>query len=383
MVESPAKAKAKAKPAAPEAPWKPVKPVLLLRTCSADGSSHGGFRWPTEVGAVVTPVKWVGDAECGNGLHGWLWGIGDWSNKIGGHDRLWYVLEAEESEVITLHGKVKVPRCRVAWVGKRWNEAMAHIHASACYLRRALNAESAATGDYGHAAATGDYGHAAATGDSGHAAATGDSGHAAATGKSGHAAATGYSGHAAATGDSGHAAATGDSGHAAATGYYGHAAATGYCGHAAATGYSGHAAATGDSGHAAATGYYGHAAATGDYGHAAATGKSGHAAATGDSGHAAATGDSGHAAATGDSGHAAATGYYGHAAATGDYGCGVALGHNSKVQAGLNGLIAATWGDGARRRLLVGYVGEGGIKVGRDYRIVLTDGVPAWQEVAP
>jgi hypothetical protein len=84
---------------------------------------------------------------------------------------------------------------------------------------------------------------------------------AACTGDSGHAASTGYSGHAVSTGNSGHAASTGNSGHAASTGYSGHAASTGDSGHAASTGYSGHASAMGKGSIAAAIGIEGMAKA--------------------------------------------------------------------------------------------------------------------------
>jgi hypothetical protein len=218
------KAKSKRKP----------KNVLVLRTCSSQMTSHGGFKWP-ESGPVSAP-DWKPTRECGDGLHGWLWGSGNWNLKAEGSDIHWLVVEVLSKDIIDLGVKVKFPRGEVLFVSKDWVSAMAFIRGRAGY-----KLESAATGDSGHAAATGDSGHAAATGNSGHAAATGDYGHAAATGYSGHAAATGNYGHAAATGNDGHAAATGYSGHAAATGDYGHAAATGNSAVAAVFGYDGKA----------------------------------------------------------------------------------------------------------------------------------------------
>ena len=151
--------------------------VLILRTCDPERKSrNGSFQYPAS-GLVEAP-DWKPNALCGNGLHGWLWGAGDWSLKRK-DDSLWLVLEVVAADVIDLQGKVKFPRGEVLGVFGRWNEAMEFIR-----LRRPpVEAESTATGDSGHAAATGNYGHAAATGYSGHAAATGDSGHAAATGK--------------------------------------------------------------------------------------------------------------------------------------------------------------------------------------------------------
>ena len=51
--------------------------ALMLRTCAADGSSYGGFKWPKS-GPVTCP-DWKPEAACGHGLHGLLWGAGDGS----------------------------------------------------------------------------------------------------------------------------------------------------------------------------------------------------------------------------------------------------------------------------------------------------------------
>ena len=207
----PRKAK-KANPAPPAAP--PVAKVLVLRTCNADMTSYGGFKWPAS-GPVEAP-DWKADAKCGNGLHGWLWGAGDWSLKSKDADCKWLVMETDKDGVIELGGKVKFQKCEVLFVSARWSDAMAFLRG-----RASIPNIASATGYSGHASATGHYGHASATGHYGHASATGHYGHASATGDSGHASATGDSGHASATGNSGHASATGYSGHASATGHYG------------------------------------------------------------------------------------------------------------------------------------------------------------------
>ena len=48
--------------------------VLVLRDVMADMSSKNGFIWP-EIGYVEAP-DWMPTEECGNGLHGHLWGAG-------------------------------------------------------------------------------------------------------------------------------------------------------------------------------------------------------------------------------------------------------------------------------------------------------------------
>jgi hypothetical protein len=198
--------------------------VLVLRTVAADMSSSYGFTWPEN--GPVEASDWEPTKECGNGLHGWLWGAGDWSLKVQAEKIRWLVVEVAESSLIDLEGKVKFPKGNVVGCYETWHEAMAFIRARMPDDKF----EKVATGYYGHASATGDYGHASATGDYGHASATGDYGHASATGYCGHASATGDCGHASATGDYGHASATGDCGHASATGNSGHASATGDCG---------------------------------------------------------------------------------------------------------------------------------------------------------
>ena len=206
--------------------------VLVLKSVKENMASDydPNFIYPQK--GLVEAKDWNPSKECGGGLHGWLWGVGDFSSKVRSFKAKWLVIEVDENEIIDLVDKVKFRKGKVVFCGSFVNAYLFLLE------RKPLNKKTI-TGDSGHAAATGDYGHAAATGNSGHAAATGDYGHAATTGYYGHAAATGNSGHAAATGYSGHAAATGDSGHAAATGDYGHAAATGNSGHAAILGLNG------------------------------------------------------------------------------------------------------------------------------------------------
>ena len=93
---------------------------LVLRVCGANGESHGAFRWPLEVGAVVKAPDWNKRQECGNGLHGWLYGQGD--HSVAG-DRCvtpgaqWLVLEVDSASIVELGGKVKFPECIVRFVG--------------------------------------------------------------------------------------------------------------------------------------------------------------------------------------------------------------------------------------------------------------------------
>ena len=80
-------------PRATEPAPAPIETVLVLRVCRKDGGSSRGFVWPKS-GHVEAP-DWKPTAECGYGLHGWLWGVGDLSVASGVDDpeSLWLAVE--------------------------------------------------------------------------------------------------------------------------------------------------------------------------------------------------------------------------------------------------------------------------------------------------
>ena len=96
---------------------------LVLRCCRSDFTSRNGFVWPSEVGAVVVAPDWEPTEECGNGLHGWLYGHGDiacvtyWEEA----DSKWLVLEVDD--VIELNGKCKFERAVVRFAGGKSDAA--------------------------------------------------------------------------------------------------------------------------------------------------------------------------------------------------------------------------------------------------------------------
>jgi hypothetical protein len=78
-------------------------------------TSHGGFVWP-ESGPVECP-DWEPVDECGNGLHGLLWGVGDAELLNWSPDAKWLVVSVEASTLVDLCGKVKFPRGEVVHCG--------------------------------------------------------------------------------------------------------------------------------------------------------------------------------------------------------------------------------------------------------------------------
>lgn len=155
--------KAKKKATAKKAPRKPAEPetVLILRTTDANGRSYGGFQWPDS--GEVACTDWDSAPRCGNGLHGWLWGAGDWSLKTAGDGIKWKVVEVLASDVVLIDNgaKVKFQRGNVIGTFANWADAMVVIRARA--LKAATN-KSVATEPREIASATGHSGHASATG---------------------------------------------------------------------------------------------------------------------------------------------------------------------------------------------------------------------------
>ena len=96
--------------------------AYILRTCNADMSSRNGVIWPRE--GVVECPDWKPTTECGNGLHGALWGEGDGALLSWEADAVWVV--AGVDEWIDLNGKVKFQRADVVFSGPR-DEAVAEI----------------------------------------------------------------------------------------------------------------------------------------------------------------------------------------------------------------------------------------------------------------
>jgi hypothetical protein len=153
------KAKAAKVPRAKKpAPAAEPKTALVLRTCGADMTSYGGFLWP-ESGPVECP-DWKPTKQCGNGLHGFLWGEGKGGLASWGEGARWLVVEVIESDVIDLDGKVKFPRGVVVHCGDRFSAggtATAGDRGTATAGYRGT-----ATAGYGGTATAGDGGTATA-----------------------------------------------------------------------------------------------------------------------------------------------------------------------------------------------------------------------------
>ena len=128
---------------------------LVLKSVNADRTSYSGFQYP-ESGHVECP-DWSPEQTCINGLHGWLWGIGDYALKNMNHGSKWIVIEVDKEDIIELNGKVKFPRGKVVFCGT-WVEAY-------LIVRENTPIDIAAAIEYsGHAAATGNQGHACCLG---------------------------------------------------------------------------------------------------------------------------------------------------------------------------------------------------------------------------
>ena len=143
--------------------------ALMLRTCNADGTSYNGFKWPKS-GRVKCP-DWKPKAECGNGLHGLLWGAGDGSYLNWSEGAAWLVVRVKMAEVVDINGKVKVPGGVVEYFGAA-DEAVALIQkyapAGTPVVRGTATAGDGGTATAGDGGtATAGYGGTATAGDRG------------------------------------------------------------------------------------------------------------------------------------------------------------------------------------------------------------------------
>ena len=121
--------------------------VLVLRICNSDLTSRNGFQWKPS--GVVKAPDWDPKPECGNGLHGALWGQGDGSLFNWDIDAKWLVVEVDSSTIVDLNGKVKFPEGEVVFCGDR-KEATDFIAARAP-LGTVIIGYNAVAGDNGSA----------------------------------------------------------------------------------------------------------------------------------------------------------------------------------------------------------------------------------------
>jgi hypothetical protein len=289
--------------------------VLVLRTCEADMTAHGGFKWP-ESGRVSAP-DFDPHPSCGAGLHGLKWGEGDGDLLCWAEGAKWLVVEVAEMDIVELNGKIKFPSGKVVYCGNREGATQliaARRNGVIVGLTAQTNAEqstvavgyrgTATAGNYGTATA-GNYGTATA-------------------GKGGTATAGNYG---------------------TATAGYGGTATAGYGGTATAGNYG-----------TATAGYDG--TATAGEGGTATAGEGG-----------TATAGEGGTATAGEGGTATA-GYGG--TATAGYGGTATAGYGGTATAGYGGTLDLRWHDGKRYRRSVAYVGEDDIKPNTKYRLTAT-----------
>jgi len=178
--------------------------VLVVR--SGD-TGHGGFAWPTTVGARLQVAQPTRTAACdAGGYYGWPWAFGIGDGKDPDWSARWLVYAADPADVIAIGDKVKCcGEIEIVHVGD-WASATAYVlPGQMAWVAHAAQGAASATGESGAASATGWSGAASATGWSGAASATGESGAASATGWRGAASATGESGAAFVTGLDGRA----------------------------------------------------------------------------------------------------------------------------------------------------------------------------------
>ena len=121
----------------------PKEEMLFLRTCSPGGLSYGGFRWPLEVGVIVTAPDWDPKPEYGNGLHGLKDGNGNANYLNWSPDAIWIVFGSDFA--VDLDGKWKVKTAVIRAVGDRKTVTDFLVSAK----RTGVHGGTSTSGDYG------------------------------------------------------------------------------------------------------------------------------------------------------------------------------------------------------------------------------------------
>ena len=150
------------------------KHVLIVRCINPDGTSRGGFKNPTTVGAQVEALDWNPTPECGGGIHGWPWGFFLGQGKACEWQRgLWQVYAVLPEQIIDLGGKCKFRSGTLLYSGN-WLGVWPHIFAGrTAFVRQNANGSAATSGYESSAATSGDRSSAATSGDGSSAAADG------------------------------------------------------------------------------------------------------------------------------------------------------------------------------------------------------------------
>jgi hypothetical protein len=196
---------------------------MVSRGTNADGSPRPDFTWP-----ALGPVQcsdWEPTPACGHGLHGLLWGEGDWGLLAREADAKWQVVEVDTASVVKIDNgeKVKFPRGEVLYSGEQAIATTMVLCGRRAFertmaLAKHAGAKAGAEGDYSSATSSGDSSSAASSGNYSRAASSGYSSSAASSGDSSRAASSGDYSRAASSGDSSRAAQKGESGIACALG---------------------------------------------------------------------------------------------------------------------------------------------------------------------
>ena len=153
------------------------KTALILRTCDKDLKSHGGFQWP-ESGQIECP-DWKSTAACGNGLHGLLWGEGNWGLLSNDADAKWLVVKVIESDIVAIDSeKVKFPRGEVIYCGDMIGAmilTLCNKEQITDFVKEACDGSKNASSGYGSKNASSGYGSKnASSGDGSQNASSGD-----------------------------------------------------------------------------------------------------------------------------------------------------------------------------------------------------------------
>ena len=223
--------------------------ILVLRTCSADRTTFGGFQYP-QSGWVEAP-DWQPTDECGHGLEGLPWGVGNSYLLSDNPEATWLVIAVAAADCRMgrgqLTGKCKFRRGTVVYAGAR-DGAIKFLHTNGADRSKCVFSPVSSAADRSPVSSEGDRSPVSSAGDYSMASSAGHNSPALSTGHGSMALSRGHGSPAISTGDGSPAISTGYGSMASSAGHNSPAISTGDDSMANSAGHNGVAVCTGPGG---------------------------------------------------------------------------------------------------------------------------------------
>ena len=167
--------------------------VLFVRRCDKNMKSYGGFVWPKE--GKLACSDWDPAPNCGNGLHGWPWGIGIGLGSDFENDDVWQVTAANPEDVSEIEfGKCKYKECEILLTGSMLEAMIFTLQGRMAWIAQTIEISNDANVEKGNRASSSSTGNLASSSSTGNRASSSSTGYRASSSSTGNLTATSITG---------------------------------------------------------------------------------------------------------------------------------------------------------------------------------------------